>query len=103
MSDHETEVDAEALGAFAVSEEFVQSRTHKQAATNSVDFDGLLQDSPLKLHEDLAKGNGGQAWPAGFVLAKYLLRKKRDELKHCSMFVGLRLKLSGTYIDTKLI
>ncbi|KAI6843037.1 S-adenosyl-L-methionine-dependent methyltransferase [Hortaea werneckii] len=69
---------------FAISEDLVQSRTQKQAGTGEVDFDGLLQ-TPLKLHEDLAKGNGGQAWPAGRVLAKYLLRKKRDELKRSTM------------------
>jgi len=37
-------------------------------------FDGLLS-SPLKLHEDLAKGCGGRIWPAGETLAKYLLRR----------------------------
>ncbi|RPA95591.1 hypothetical protein L873DRAFT_1697667 [Choiromyces venosus 120613-1] len=37
-------------------------------------FDGLLS-SPVKLHEDLAKGCGGQIWPAGETLAKYLLRR----------------------------
>ncbi|PWW75252.1 hypothetical protein C7212DRAFT_358137 [Tuber magnatum] len=36
-------------------------------------FNGLLS-SPIKLHEDLAKGCGGQIWPAGETLAKYLLR-----------------------------
>ncbi|KAK3670483.1 Protein-lysine N-methyltransferase efm6 [Recurvomyces mirabilis] len=77
------------LGAFAISEDFVQSPTHRQAGTNKVDFDGLLQEKPLQLHEDLAKGNGGQAWPAGHVLAKYLLRMKRDELKKCNSIVEL--------------
>ncbi|KAG0136731.1 putative methyltransferase-domain-containing protein [Tuber indicum] len=37
-------------------------------------FNGLLS-SPIKLHEDLAKGCGGQIWPAGETLAKYLLRR----------------------------
>ncbi|KAK4551950.1 Protein-lysine N-methyltransferase efm6 [Recurvomyces mirabilis] len=77
------------LDAFAISEDFVQSPTHRQAGTKKVDFDGLLQDKPLELHEDLAKGNGGQAWPAGHVLAKYLLRMKRDELKKCNSIVEL--------------
>jgi len=40
-------------------------------------FDGLLS-SPIKLHEDLAKGCGGQIWPAGETLAKYLLRRYGD-------------------------
>lgn len=93
-------------GVFGVSEELVQSPMHKQAATKLVDFDGLLRDSPLRLHEDLSAGNGGrskpyrsnaprvatvadglagQTWPAGHVLAKYLLLRMRDTLKHKSM------------------
>ncbi|KAI7219771.1 S-adenosyl-L-methionine-dependent methyltransferase [Hortaea werneckii] len=82
MSDDEA--TSNPFDGFAISEDLVQSRTQKQAGTGEVDFDGLLQ-TPLKLHEDLAKGNGGQAWPAGRVLAKYLLRKKRDELKRSTM------------------
>ena len=73
---------------FDISEDLVSSPIHKHATTLEVDFDGLLSDRPLRLHEDLSKGNGGQTWPAGHVLAKYLLRRKRDEMKHCSMFVG---------------
>ncbi|RMY62766.1 hypothetical protein D0864_12760 [Hortaea werneckii] len=82
MSDDEA--TSNPFDGFAISEDLVSSRTQKQAGTGEVDFDGLLQ-TPLKLHEDLAKGNGGQAWPAGRVLAKYLLRKKRDELKRSTM------------------
>ncbi|KAI6789094.1 S-adenosyl-L-methionine-dependent methyltransferase [Hortaea werneckii] len=82
MSDDETTLNP--FDGFAISEDLVSSRTQKQAGTGDVDFDGLLQ-TPLKLHEDLAKGNGGQAWPAGRVLAKYLLRKKKDELKRSTM------------------
>lgn len=88
MSDRETEADDD-LNVFSISEDFVQSPTHKQQATTELDFDGLLQSRLLKLHEDLAKGNGGQAWPAGRTLTKYLLRQKRDELKHCSMYARL--------------
>ncbi|KAH9811154.1 S-adenosyl-L-methionine-dependent protein-lysine N- methyltransferase [Teratosphaeria destructans] len=82
MSDTEAGADV-----FTISEDLVCSPAHKQASTGEVDFDGLLEDRPLKLHQDLAKGNGGQAWPAGHVLARYLLRKKREELKKCSMFL----------------
>ncbi|KAI7473401.1 S-adenosyl-L-methionine-dependent methyltransferase [Hortaea werneckii] len=82
MSDDEA--TSNPFDGFAISEDLVSSRTQKQAGTGEVDFDGLLQ-TPLKLHEDLAKGNGGQAWPAGRVLAKYLLRKKRDELKRSTI------------------
>lgn len=74
---------------FAISEDLVQSPTHRAPATGTLDFDGLLQPA-LQLHQDLANGNGGQAWPAGVVLAKYLLRRKRDELKGASMSVRPR-------------
>lgn len=75
---------------FAVGEDLVQSPEHKTAQTGSIDFDGLLQPG-LLLREDLANGNGGQAWPAGMVLTKYLLRKKRDEMRASSMSVGEHL------------
>ena len=79
---------------FAISEDLIQSPTHKQATTNSIDFDGLLQARPLKLHEDLAGGNGGQAWPAGRILAKYLLRQRQDELKGKTMSVLILSNIS---------
>lgn len=72
---------------FALAEDLVQSPTHKAASTTTVDFDGLL-DPGLLLHEDLAKGNRGQAWPAGVILTKYLLRRKREELRTASMLIS---------------
>lgn len=56
-----------------IGEDLVQSPEHKAAGTQSIDFDGLLSP-PLELHEDLSKGCGGQLWPAGLVVAKYMLR-----------------------------
>lgn len=72
----------------AFSEEFLESPPHRQAHTAAIDFDGLL-NTPLRLHQDVASGNGGQAWPAGMVLAKYLLRSpaKLQALKTASMCV----------------
>ena len=88
MTDHGAEDTDDDAGVFAISEDLVQSPTHKQPSTHRVDLDGVLQETPLLLSEDLAKGNGGQAWPAGRVLAKYLLRTKQSELKQArSMFV----------------
>lgn len=72
--------------SFALGEDLVQSPTHQTASTTTYDFDGLLE-SPLVLHQDLRNGNGGQVWPAGMILASYLLRRKRDELRQASMFV----------------
>jgi len=101
MSKLEDEPESNAFGDFDISEDFVQAPTYKQASTTSVDFDGLLQSRPLKLHEDLTNGNGGQAWPAGFVLARYLLRTKRDELKDCSMSVGRNPRSSASLTDAR--
>jgi hypothetical protein len=52
MSDREAEMngDGAVLGEFNISEDLVSSPTHKQASTKAVDFDGLLQETPLKLH-----------------------------------------------------
>ncbi len=83
--------DIEAYEPFAVSEDLVALRIHKVAGTTTLDFDGLLHP-PLKLHEDLAGGCGGQLWPAGMVLAKYLLRRpQRDTLQGKVMFVRIRI------------
>ncbi|KAK0741187.1 putative methyltransferase-domain-containing protein [Schizothecium vesticola] len=51
----------------------------KMSGTTALDFSGLL-DEPVRLHEDLKTGCGGQLWPAGMVLAKHMLRYHRDKL-----------------------
>lgn len=88
IADSETADDG-----IAFSEDFVESPPHRQAQTAAIDFDGLL-NTPLYLHQDVASGNGGQAWPAGMVLAKYLLRStaKKDALNTSSMSVQLYLR-----------
>ena len=84
-------------GVFAISEDFVESRQHKAAGESSVDFDGLLQ-TPLKLHEDLKEGCGGQLWPAGMVLSKYMLCKHKEDLEGRSMLViSILLTYCGSY------
>lgn len=69
-----------------ISQDLVQSPDHKAAGTSETTLEGLLS-KPLKLHEDLTGGCGGQLWPAGVVLAKYLLRKPRATFHGLSMFV----------------
>lgn len=67
---------------FSISTEIVPVRTNKQAATTSLTFDDLLPSStPLQLHEDLQEGCGGQLWPAGMVLSKYILQHHRKSLR----------------------
>ena len=71
-----------------ISEDFVEAPVYQEARTGALDFDGLLS-TPLRLHQDLTNGNGGQAWPAGMILSRYLLGTKGDFLRACSMFVAL--------------
>lgn len=59
---------------------------YKAAITTALDFSGLLAE-PLKLHEDLATGCGGQLWPAGMVLAKHMLRYHGGKLENARMWV----------------
>ncbi|PYH97746.1 hypothetical protein BO71DRAFT_317855 [Aspergillus ellipticus CBS 707.79] len=63
--------------SFNINESLVPVRDLKAASQRSISFDGLLQ-SPLILQEDLKEGCGGQLWPAGMVLSKYLLRQHRS-------------------------
>ncbi|KAL8981782.1 MAG: hypothetical protein Q9177_005469, partial [Variospora cf. flavescens] len=64
----------------SITEELVPWTTPKSPCRASIDFDGLL-DPPLVLQDDPTEC-GGQLWPGGMVLAKYLLRCKMDELKN---------------------
>ena len=81
-SDPETPVDS----LLTVAEDLVPSRLEKPETTISLDFSGLLYP-PLTLRQDLTEGCGGKTWPAGMVLAKYLLRYKLDEMRGKNMFV----------------
>ncbi|KAI0522007.1 putative methyltransferase-domain-containing protein [Xylaria bambusicola] len=61
--------------ALAKNNGFTPLPTYKAAGTTETDFDGLLpKDRVLRLHEDLTNGCGGQLWPAGMTLARYMLR-----------------------------
>ncbi|KAL2042293.1 hypothetical protein N7G274_004781 [Stereocaulon virgatum] len=70
---------SEAFSHLSVSEDLVPSRTEQQSQIVTLNFKGLL-DPPLKLQTDVSEC-GGQLWPAGMVLAEYLLRNKMDELR----------------------
>ncbi|RYP04334.1 hypothetical protein DL764_004527 [Monosporascus ibericus] len=68
------------LSPLAIGEDISPLPTIKSAGTTEVDFSGLLT-KPLRLHEDLAQGCGGQLWPAGMTLARHMLRYHRDDLR----------------------
>ena len=70
----------------AIGEDFSPLPAYKAAGDTALDFGGLLAE-PLKVHEDLKSGCGGQTWPAGMVLARHMLRYHRDELKNARMLV----------------
>lgn len=70
---------------FMLSEELVPSIPPSPPAKISLGFAGLL-DPPLILESDRKEGCGGQLWPAGKVLAKYLLQCRMDELRGKTMF-----------------
>lgn len=89
---HVSERDEERGDFLNFSEDLVQLPNIKVAGTSEIDFDGLL-DQPLRLHEDLKEGCGGQHWPAGMVLAKYMLRRRRNSLDGKTMSVELPFAL----------
>lgn len=74
---------------FNISESLAPRRENSAAVTTAVSFDGLLKE-PLKLKEDIKDGCGGQLWPAGMALAKYLLSRHATDLTDKSMCVPHR-------------
>jgi predicted nicotinamide N-methyase len=100
--------DSEENEVFGVSQDLVPSAFIRSAGVSEIDFDGLLTPA-LKLEEDLKNGCGGQLWPAGMVLSKYMLRKHRDDVAGKEMvelgagggLVGLAVAI-GCKVDTML-
>jgi hypothetical protein len=76
------------FSALSIGVDLAPLPTYKAAAITTVNFSGLLEP-PLKLHEDLSKGCGGQLWPAGMVLAQHMLRYHKDMLKDARMYARL--------------
>lgn len=72
------------LDPVVVSEDLAPLPSLKTKGNTMVDFDGQLT-TPLKLHEDVRTGCGGQTWPAGMLLGKHLLRYHRAELQEARM------------------
>lgn len=68
----------------AIGTDLTPLPTYKAPSTISINFSNLLEP-PLKLHEDLKSGCGGQLWPAGMVLAHHMLRYHRNSLKDARM------------------
>ena len=94
---------------FGVDDFAVPAREIRAAGQTDLSFAGLLS-SPLTLHEDLTEGCGGQLWPAGMTLARYMLTYHKSSLakKHIveigagGGLVGLAVAL-GCALTTKLL
>ena len=76
---------AEELSILSISEELVPSTKTIPSQEVILAFNGLLSP-PLVLQTNETEC-GGKLWPAGMVLAEYLLRNKMDEMKGKKMFV----------------
>lgn len=84
MHEEPSELAASPL-PFSISEDLVPSTIKPPSQTVTLDFSGLL-NPPLILQTN-EKECGGQLWPAGMILAEYLLQHKMDELRGKMMFV----------------
>jgi hypothetical protein len=78
--------DGEVDDALNISEGLVHSLPRESPRITSIDLDGLLP-IPLQIQEDVTEGCGGRIWPAGRVLAKYMLRYA-DRFYGKTMFVS---------------
>lgn len=82
--DRSVSPDSNPDAIFNVSASLAPPRNNKAAEITELSFDGYLKE-PLLLKEDLKNGCGGQLWPAGMVLAKYLLAHHTTDLSNQSM------------------
>lgn len=79
MEDSDAETESSSL---TLADDFTPLPVYKTAGMTKTDFDGLLpQGRELLLREDLKNGCGGQLWPAGMTLARYMLRYHKDGLR----------------------
>jgi protein N-lysine methyltransferase METTL21A len=69
---------------FGIDETIVPAQVRKTAGNTAISLDGLL-DPPLLLYEDVQDGCGGQLWPAGMVLSRYMLTCHKDDLADKAM------------------
>lgn len=77
------EQDGSAL--WGISESLVAAPAVPASTVESLSFSSLLSP-PLLLQTNEAQC-GGKLWPAGMVLAEYLLREQLHEMKGKTMFV----------------
>lgn len=67
--------ESDFFDSFTPSEELIPIPAVKNLGTSYLDFDGLLDQPGLRVHEDGgATGCGGKLWPAGELLSRYMIR-----------------------------
>ena len=76
---------AEELSLLSVSEDLVPAPFQTPSQEVTLAFQGYL-DPPLILQTNETEC-GGKLWPAGMVLAEYILRNKMAEMEGKEMFV----------------
>ena len=87
------------LSPLAISEDLLPVPPPRLAGDVRQSFSGVL-DPPLVLHEDLKDGCGGQTWPAGMLLACFLLRRK-EAIIGKTMLVSLKMVDSRSRADRR--
>lgn len=91
---------AEDLSILSISEELVPSTVERPSQEVVLTFEGLL-NPPLVLQTN-EKECGGKLWPAGMVLAEYLLRNKMDEIENKKMFVCSKISLLLAHVRMRV-
>lgn len=89
---------AEELSILSISEDLVPSTDQIPSQEVILAFDGLLSP-PLVLQTNETEC-GGKLWPAGVVLAEYLLRNKMGETEGKKMFVCSNVFFNPSRIHT---
>ena len=90
----------EKLSLLSISEDLVPSTVETPSQQMVLAFDGLLSP-PLVLQTNETEC-GGKLWPAGMVLAQYLLRNRMDEMDGKKMFVRSDVSSSLTHTTTRV-
>ena len=100
MAGDEAPISSSDLEIFSISEDLVPSTLPTPSQNITLDFNGRL-NPPLILQTDETQC-GGKLWPAGMVLAGYLLEHKMRDLKGKTMFVVRSLVYFGNLRQSPL-
>ena len=77
-------------------ESLIHVPARETPAVISTDLDGVL-GVPLMIHENATDGCGGRIWPAGRVLARYMIARYAKGLEGKTMYVCTCFLQLGLY------